>query len=102
MGSSTNRNLAAKHVKAKSQKVDFVKAETSKAYNYVRTSDADRLTGAIAARPDVVMVQGKDVRRIGMKTSERTSAIKVGSETLERTVRSEKPQTMRQYLRSMF
>lgn len=78
MGSSTNRNLAAKHVKAKSQKVDFVKGETSKAYNFVRTSDADRLTGAIAARPDTSSVQGKAVRAMPAAT------------------------TMRQYLRSMF
>ena len=74
----TNRNLAAKHVKAKGQKVDFVKAEASKAYNFVRMTDADALTAAIVSRPDVVMVQGKDVRAMPAATS------------------------MRAYLRSMF
>lgn len=78
MGSSTNRNLAAKHVKAKSQKVDFVKAETSKAYNYVRVSDADMLTAALVSRPDVVMVGGATVRKIATG------------------------KTMRQHLRAMF
>lgn len=78
MGSSTNRNLAAKYTRAKSQKIDFVKAEASKAYNYVRTSDADMLTAAIVARPDVVMVQGVAVRKI------------------------DTGKTMRQHLRSMF
>ena len=98
----TNRNLAAKHEKAKGQKVDFMKSETSKAYNYVRTSDADMLTAAIVARSDVTSVQGRDVRRVGMKSTERTSTVKVGNDTLTRTVTSEKAQTMRQYLRSMF
>jgi hypothetical protein len=48
------------------------------------------------------MVGGADVRRIGMKTTERTSSIKVGDDTITRTNSATKAQTMRQYLRSMF
>lgn len=98
----TNRNLAAKYAKSKTQKVDFVKGEVTKAYNYVTVSDADRLTAAIVSRSDVVMVGGADIRRIGMKTTERTSSVKVGDDTITRTNSATKAQTMRQYLRSMF
>jgi hypothetical protein len=102
MGSSTNRNLAAKHSKAKSQKVDFVRAETSKAYNFARANDADRLTGAIAARPDVVAVQGREVRRVAMVATDYEATVTVGDASFTVTKRTEKSQSMRQYLRSMF
>ena len=98
----TNRNLAAKHAKAKSQKVDFVKGEITKAYNYVTVSDADRLTAAIASRTNTLAVGGADVRRIGMKTSECTSSVKIGDDTITRTKSVTSSQSMRQYLRSMF
>jgi predicted secreted protein len=97
-----NRQLAAKASKAKSQKVDFVRAETSKAYNYVRASDADRLTGAIAARPNVVAVQGRDVRRVAMLATDYEATVTVGDASFTVTKRTEKSQSMRQYLRSMF
>lgn len=98
----TNRNLAAKHAKAKSQKVDFVKGEITKAYNYATVSDADRLTAAIVGRPGTLATQGKDVRRVAMVTRSQTSTVTVGEDTLTRTVTTQKAQTMRQYLRSMF
>jgi hypothetical protein len=97
-----NRNLAAKYAKSKVQKVDFVKTEVTKAYNYTTVTDGDRLTAAIVSRSDVAMVGGADIRRIGMKTTERTSSVKVGNDTITRTNSATKAQTMRQYLRSMF
>ena len=98
----TNRNLAAKHAKAKSQKVDFVKAETSKAFNYVTVTDADRLTAAIAARSTTASVQGRDVRRVAMVSSDRTVTVTSGDDVIVRTTTATKSIGMRKYLRSMF
>ena len=102
MGSSTNRNLAAKHVKAKGQKVAFVQNEITKAYNYTPVSDADRLTAALAGLPGTVAVQGHDVRRIGMVTRSKVSTVKVGDDSITREKSVTKSQGMRAYLRSMF
>lgn len=98
----TNRNLAAKFNKSKAQKVDFAKAEYSKAAYQHKVSDGLLLTGAIAARCDVAAVGGKDIRRIGMVATERTSVITVGERTSSVTHKAERAQTMRQYLRAMF
>lgn len=102
MGSSTNRNLAAKFAKSKIQKVDFARNETTKASNMVKVSDGMILTAAIAGRSDVVMVQGREIRRVAMVTRETVSVVTVGKDTLTRTSKVEKSQSMRQYLRSMF
>lgn len=79
MGSSTNRNLAAKAIKAKAQRIDAGQTEyTKSAYQTARMDDATALTSALVSRSDVVMVGGKDVRVMPAAT------------------------TMRQYLRAMF
>ena len=102
MGSSTNRNLAAKHGKAKQQKVAFVQSETTKAAYFVRATDADRLTAAIAARSTTASVQGRDVRRVAMVSSDRTVTVTSGDDVITRTTTTTKSIGMRKYLRSMF
>jgi hypothetical protein len=73
-----NRNLAAKAVKAKAARIEAGKLEGSKAAYTTKISDHQRLAGALASMPDVVMVAGVTVRRF-----------KAG-------------QNMRQHLRAMF
>lgn len=69
----TNRNLAAKAVKAKAQRIDAGKLEGSKSvYNTVKMSDGVALTSALVSRSDVVAVQGRDIRVMPAATKMRT------------------------------